>query len=165
MELSARANQVRLNLGAGKQVLDGWVSVDLAGDPDIRADVRELPLPDDYADEIQAIHLFEHIYRWEADAVLAEWFRVLKPGGRLSLELPDLLKCCANILGGMGERAGLWGLYGNPEYLDPLMCHRWAYSFEELRRMMKQAGFPRPRIRPVQFHKKYRDMRVEAIKP
>jgi hypothetical protein len=54
-----------------------------------------------------AIHLFEHFYRWECERVLAEWRRLLKPRGRLVLELPDLHKCCLNIVKGrQGEAAG-----------------------------------------------------------
>ena len=159
------ADPVRLNLGAGGQVLKGWISVDLAGEPDIRCDVRKLVLPDGYADEIQAIHVFEHLFRWEALDALIEWHRVLKPGGRLSIEVPDLLKCCANILGGGSDRAGLWGLYGDPSYGVDRMTHKWAYSPAELAALMRDAGFPKPKLRPVQFHKKYRDMRLEAYKP
>jgi len=155
---------VRLNLGAGKQVLEGWVSVDLTGEPDIRCDVRKLVLPNGYADELQAIHVFEHFHRWEALDVLVEWHRVLKPGGRLSIEVPDLLKCCANILGGSSDRAGIWGLFGDPQYGDPIMVHKWAYTPAELAGLMREAGFPKPRLRPVQYHKKYRDMRFEAVK-
>jgi len=155
---------VKLNLGAGGQVLEGWTSVDLVGEPDIRADVRRLPLPDEYADEVQAIHVFEHLYRWEALDVLIEWRRVLKTGGKLALEMPDLLKCCANILGGGNERSGVFGLYGDPNYGDPLMLHRWAYTPAELAGLMREAGFAKPKLRPVQWHKKYRDMRLEGIK-
>src|SRR5690348_3401520 len=61
---------IRLNLGAGRRRLDGYINVDLAPEPppDIQADARALPLPDAYADEILAIHLLEHLYRWEAPA-------------------------------------------------------------------------------------------------
>jgi len=75
-----------------------------------------------------------------------------------------LLKCCANILGGASERAGIWGLFGSPEYRDPVMCHKWSYSPAELAGLMCEAGFAKPRLRPVKFHKKYRDMRFEAKK-
>ena len=154
---------VRLNLGAGDKQIEGWTSVDLAGEPDVRADVLDLPFPDGHADEVMAIHLFEHLYRWDAPAALREWRRVLKPGGLLILELPDLFKCCQNVLANKGERLGAWGLYGDPGYREPLMVHRWGWTFAELKAELVAAGFRKVREKVPQFHKKARDMRVEAL--
>lgn len=154
---------VRLNIGAGGKVIEGWRSVDLAGDPDIRADVRELPLPDGYADEAMAIHVLEHLYRWDAPAALAEWRRVLKPGGRMAVEVPDIVKCCQNVLNNLGDRKGVWGLFGDPSYQEELMVHRWCWSAHELVEAMKAAGFRKVRVKEPQFHRKDRDMRVEGL--
>lgn len=154
---------VRLNLGAGHKKIEGWTSVDLAGDPDVRADVLALPFPDGYADEIMAIHLLEHLYRWDAPGALCEWKRVLKPGGKLILELPDLLKSCRNVLKSADLRMGVWGLYGDPGYREPLMVHRWGWTADELKAEMKSAGFSSVKVKPPQFHKVMRDMRLEAV--
>lgn len=154
-----------MNLGAGHTRIAGYVTVDLCEGADIHSDVRRLALPDDYADEIMAIHLFEHLYRWDAEPTLREWFRVLKPGGLLVIEVPDLIACCQNILAGMEDRFGLFGLFGGPAGENPLMVHKWAYSFEALRKVVRDTGFEKVKRRPVQFHKKNRDMRLEARKP
>lgn len=155
---------VRLNLGAGRRALDGFLTVDVQGDPDIKADVRSLPIPDACVDEAVSIHVLEHLYRWEAPAALREWHRVLKPGGLLAIEVPDLLKCAASIIAGGKERAGVWGVFGDPNYGDPLMVHRWCYTAAELCGELRKVGFARVRVRDPQFHKPYRDMRVEARK-
>lgn len=155
---------IRLNLGAGHKRMEGWISVDLAGEPDVRSDVLKLPFEDNYADEIMAIHLFEHLYRWDVDAALAEWLRVLKPGGKLVLELPDLIKCCRNVLTIEDERMGLWGLYGDPGYREPLMVHKFGYTPKMLRALLEKAGFQKVREKTPQFHKPARDMRLEARK-
>ena len=55
-------------------------------------------VPDASVDEIEACHLFEHLALHEAHAALREWARVLKPGGRLFLELPNF-DACVRILG------------------------------------------------------------------
>lgn len=154
---------IRLNLGAGNKRIDGWISVDLAGEPDVRADVLSLPFDDGYADEVMAIHLFEHLYRWQSQDALREWLRVLKRGGRLILELPDFEKCCRNILYGSDERMGIWGLFGDPGYKEPLMVHKWAWTADSLTKELLSAGFRRVKRKKPQFHKVARDMRLEAI--
>ena len=86
--------RVRLHLGAGDRSWPGWINVDCIGDQDLISDVTKLDLPDDYADEISAIHLFEHIPTPKVKQTLLEWLRVLKPNGQLSLEMP----CLDNIV-------------------------------------------------------------------
>lgn len=156
---------MRLNIGAGGKRIEGWLSIDLAGDPDIVSDVRTLPLDDNVADEAMAIHVLEHLYRWDAPAAIAEWLRVLKPGGRMAIEVPDLIKCCRNVLSSPDERLGVWGLMGDPGYREPLMVHKWCWSADELKREMQAAGFVKVKVGEPQFHKKKRDMRLEGRKP
>jgi len=73
---------IKLNLGCGKYVLDGWVNVDAATSPqaprppELLCDVKSISLPDECATEVMAIHLWEHLYRWECEDVIAEWRRL-----------------------------------------------------------------------------------------
>lgn len=155
---------MRLNLGAGNKAFEGWLAVGLEAHHDVKADVRSLPLPDDYADEAMAIHVLEHLNRWEAPAALREWRRVLKPGGLLVLELPDLLKCCKAVLSGAPPRNGLLGLYGDPAEREELMMHRWGWTPAEVIKELQAAGFTKIRERVPEFHGRrvFRDMRIEA---
>lgn len=157
---------VRLNIGAGQKREEGWISVGLEEHHDVRTDVRKLPLPDDYADEAMAIHVLEHLNRWEAEPTLAEWRRVLKPGARLVLELPELHKCCRAVLEGFAGYEGVPGLFGDPATRDELMMHRWCWSENELRQALLDAGFRKVRTGPLQYHgrKRWRDMHMEAVK-
>lgn len=157
---------IRLNIGSGNKKIEGWIGIDLDGDPDIRADIRALPFSDEYAHEAMAIHVIEHIWRWEALDVLREWFRVLQPGGKLVLELPDLMKCAQSILTHPDPRRGVWGLYGDPGYRSELMSHKWGWTQSELKSELLAAGFTKIKVRDPQFHgrRNYRDMRLEAYK-
>lgn len=159
---------IRLNIGAGEKRFDGWTSVGFDQAHDIVADVRSIPVPDCYADEAMVIHVLEHLERFDAPAALAEWFRVLKPGGLLILELPDFRKCCAAFLRAPEDvRNGLAGVWGDPTARDPLMMHRWGWVPEEVRKELKRAGFTAIKERRPVFHGKrdWRDMRIEARRP
>lgn len=157
----------RLNLGAGQMVVDGWQSVGLEAHHDIQTDLRTLPIPDDSADEAMAIHVLEHFHRWEALSVLQEWRRVLKPNALLVIELPELTRCCRNVLDNYEkQRYGTWGLFGDPNYRDPLMVHKWCYEEGELKALLVEAGFRKVRSSKPQWHgrKSLRDIRMECVK-
>lgn len=147
-------------------VLDGWLSYGLEDYHDIKGDVRELSMSDESVEELMAIHVLEHIHRWEVPATLLEWRRVLKPGGMLILEQPELLRCCRNVLDNPDARRGIWGLFGDPRYENPLMVHKWCWSEAELRATLVDAGFRKVRLMEPQFHgrKRQRDIRAECVK-
>lgn len=157
---------IKLNLGCGKSYLPGWINVDVseAYKVDKCADLRNLPFPDNYADEVMAIHVIEHFYRWEVDDLLKEWLRVLKPGGKLILECPDLDKAIRNILAGQPDQMGMWALYGDWNHKDPLMMHKHGYTPITLTQALRPFC-SHSEQKPAQFHKKdLRDMRIEATK-
>ena len=167
---------MKLNVGCGGKRLDGYTGVDAVERPgaDIVARADAIPLADGCVEEVMAIHLVEHVYLWEVPDLLREWHRLLSPGGRLVLELPDLLKCCQNIVEGFTyagkhpDQSGLWGIFGDPRDKDPYMGHRWAYTFRSLRPLVADAGFVEIVERPTLFHpvgRQRRDFRLEARKP
>lgn len=165
---------MRLHLACGKHILEGWVNLDMVKhpqatkDPDlIGVDVAKLPFNDAEADEIMAIHIFEHFYEWEVDDLLNEWARVLKTGGKLVLEMPDLVKSCRNVINDPSNlKMGMWPLYGDNTLKDPLMCHKWAWTFSTIKPRLEQAGFSKVKEKDPLWHGKKvkRDFRVEAIK-
>jgi SAM-dependent methyltransferase len=170
----------RLNLGCGDKLLSGYVNVDVAESragrrPDVLCDLRRLePLQDNSVDEILAVHVIEHFWRWEAGELLREWLRVLRPGGLMILECPNLASACAELLkdpdryaaaDANGQRT-MWVLYGDPAWKDPLMCHRWGYTPHSLIRLMSEAGLENVRQAAAQFKlREPRDMRVVGEKP
>jgi hypothetical protein len=60
----------------------------------------------------------------------------------------------------------MWVLYGDPQWCDPLMCHRWAYTPASLREVMEEAGLVNVRQEPAQYKmREPRDMRLIGEKP
>ena len=166
---------MKLNIGAGGRRLPGYTGVDVVERPgaDIVAPAHAIPLADAVAEEVMAIHLVEHLLPWDLKTALAEWHRLLRPGGMLVLEMPDLVKCCKNIIDGRmkggkhPDQLGMWGLFGDNRYEDPYMLHRWAYTFATLSPLVEAAGFRKIVERPTQFHpagRDHRDFRLEARK-
>ncbi len=172
-------NLIKLNLGCGDKILADYINVDVAQErsgkqPDVICDVRNLnKFSNDYADEILAVHVIEHFWRWEVVSILKEWVRVLKPNGKLILECPNLKSACEQFLqdpdlysgpGQEGQRT-MWVFYGDPSWTDPLMVHRWGYTPISLAKVMHEAGLRELKQEPAQFKlREPRDMRITGIK-
>lgn len=135
------------------------------------ADLLAIPLPDNHADRIAAIHVFEHFYQWEAPKFLEECKRILKSGGKIILELPCMDKVFNHIFIRMkkGENPSptfSWlPLWGDPRYQDPLMCHKWGYFKQDMKTILDSAGFVEIKDEEPNYHFPRRDMRVTAVKP
>lgn len=81
-------SEVKLNLGSGRVEIEGFTPIDRKlGD-----EVYPLANADESVDEIRASHILEHFGHGETDQVLSEWVRVLKPGGRIRIAVPDFEK-------------------------------------------------------------------------
>ena len=178
VEDSYPEGSILLNLGCGDIHWDGWINVDahvggwkVAAKPDVEADITDLPFGDNYADVIVAIHVIEHFYKWEVPDVLEEWKRVLKPGGKLILELPSMEKVFSYIANAMDRKIPMSGtfsflpLWGDPSFKDPAMMHKWGYFFAMLRQDLVKAGFDAVTLEKPRYHFPNRDMRVVAVKP
>lgn len=170
---------LRISLGCGRHTLDGWFCVDLQQNSqatralDMVSDIKKLALPDGCASQILVVHAFEHLYRFECDDALKEWKRLLRPKGLLVMEMPDLLKCCKNILENRKgpkheDQFGLWGLFGDYTTNDPTMVHKWGHTFISIKPLLEKHGFIDVVEKPTQWHLVghiWRDFRVEARKP
>jgi len=149
---------MKLHLGCGDRHLEGYTNIDIVPGPDVDivSSAHELKNVDDNSvDEILAEHLLEHLTFYEANRALAEWYRVLKPGGKLFIECPDLYGLCkafvkANEYQRFQSNQGSWALiqhiYGNQigrsqeEKLSQV--HKSGYTIHRLHEMLAGTGFP-----------------------
>lgn len=83
----------RLHIG-GKQAAPGWEILNAVPAPEVDhvGDARDLSqFADATFGEIYASHVVEHFdYKFELAQALREWHRVLVPGGRVLISVPDI---------------------------------------------------------------------------
>lgn len=171
---------MKINIGCGKQTWKDYYCVDAVRHPQasrapdlLHAFVfhgeqlaNRLPLSDGCAEEVFSGHFIEHVYRWESPAMIREFHRLLIPGGKLVLELPNIEAAARNLLAGSRDQLSMWAFYGSPDTKDPYMTHRWGYSPRSIKSLLESNGFAYVVVKPPQTHgaRVNRDMRVEAIK-
>ncbi len=145
-----------LDLGAGDDDLDGFHAVDFFTNPHAYgADLRyPLLIDDGVFDGIFTEHTLEHLNYAEVAKVLAECRRILKPGGRLRVIVPDLSIFAGRYVAGDGGWFGEW----EKEVLEPRgralatpmqalsfvtqeYGHRSAWDFATMRHFLAEAGF------------------------
>lgn len=133
---------MRLHLGCGERHIPGFVHVDVRAHPHVDrvAPVDDLGfLADGVADLVYACHVLEHFKRAEVPRVLAEWNRVLRPGGTLRLAVPDFAAICRVYV--EHGRLLLSPLFGGQDY--PENIHYTTFDEELLRGLLRRAGFHR----------------------
>ena len=74
------------------------IDLDESKRPDLRADLRAIPVPDGAFDVVHSRHALEHFGRAEVVPLLTEWVRILRVGGELQLNVPNALFAMENLL-------------------------------------------------------------------
>jgi len=108
----------KLNIGCGTTFHPSWVNIDFEPSSPLvqQYDIRKgLPYADNVFDVGYCSHVLEHLKRVEADKVLKEIYRVLKPGGIVRLVVPDLEKITRAYLSAL-ERVMAGDKAGEPDY-------------------------------------------------
>ncbi|HEU4701834.1 MAG TPA: methyltransferase domain-containing protein, partial [Conexibacter sp.] len=129
-------------------------------DPNIVGTIVDMRgVPSASVDAVWSSHNIEHVYAHEVPAVLGEFFRVLRPGGFVRIETPDLQEVAERIVRGLldepfartplGQVAALDILYGHTESIaaeNVYMAHRTGYTKSSLERKLRAAGFAQVEI-------------------
>lgn len=132
---------MKLNVGAGKNPLPGYVNIDIIPQhPDVQVgSALALSVPDKSCSEVFASHLIEHLTKPELVRFFREAKRVLQRGGVLKTVAPSMT---AGILEWVnGHRETQWleeFLFGRQEH--PQDYHRQGIYGPKLRRYTRMCG-------------------------
>lgn len=144
-----------INLGSGQRpfTTEGehfWLNVDINEKwaPDVVADGANMPMfADGTIDVIVAHQVLEHAGCGEAAPTVRECYRILKPGGRLIVCVPNMDALCRGWLAGrINTQLFMTNVYG--AYMDnEADRHRWAYDQSSLSKFLL-ASAPWSHIKP-----------------
>jgi predicted SAM-dependent methyltransferase len=118
---------IRLNVGSGERRLDGYICVDkyVQGEGIVQGDMLALPYADGSVDEIFCSHALEHLSFADAPKALAEWLRVLRTGGTLTLVVPNMEWVAAAYLHGTDRRLTRQLMWGNQQHEGEFHHNGW----------------------------------------
>jgi len=146
---------LRLHLGCGSNLLDGYVNIDRYNPKaDMMMDACELDYPDDSVDEIFTSHMVEHLTCPEFMKALKEWKRVLKGEGKLVIRCPNFEKHLRDWLNAdyrkrWGERnEGVNVILGFQDR-GPGHLNRNIFTSDRLSDLVNRAGFEIMECHPV----------------
>jgi len=191
----ASGPSTRVNLGCGPDAPAGWVNVDgswnawFSNHPGIRKTLelvgvirknvgaqwnvqplvhdltKPLPFEENSIGAIYGSHVLEHLYRTEAQALLEDCLRVLKPGGVIRMVVPDLHSMTVQYLENKSDSNALNRDTSPADYLNERLgfrnparpqgnfvfklyttwkdfhSHKYMYDSASLIRFMSLAGF------------------------
>lgn len=136
---------LRLNLGCGKNKIEGYVNIDVeeACEPDLVHDFLKAPLPyeDNSVDEILLFHTIEHINKRLHIVLLMEFWRVLRPNGTIIISFPEFSRCIDNWKTNKSGMREFWEATIFGRQLYPSDFHVCAMDSREFSSLMREVGF------------------------
>ena len=144
----------KLHIGCGDNYWASHTNVDLHNrKADILADACDLPVGAESYDLVESHHLIEHMPKSKAERALAEWLRVLKPGGKIFLSCPDIVAFFDLLRD--SDAPEVWdsllaAVYGQE---SPGMAHQYGYSRRSLRLALEAAGFVDVEVKTAVGHR------------
>lgn len=109
--------EIKVYFGSGYEHPEGYITVDMnesCSTAEVFADCTQ-PMPeiaDNSVDKIITFHTIEHVGHRRIVPMLMEWRRILKPGGKIVIEMPNLsaiIKRLSEMTHNSGEIKGDFG--------------------------------------------------------
>lgn len=133
------------------------LDIDPNVDPDVVASMTDMScVADDSVDALYSSHNLEHLYAHEVPIALAEWRRVLKPGGFLFVRVPDILEIAKVVsedkleatlyqspAGPISPIDVLWGHRSAIAAGNHFMTHKTGFTESTLSAKLQQCGYER----------------------
>lgn len=133
---------IKLHLGCGKRFIPGFTHVDLVhfDHVDYLSSIDRLDIfQAETIDLIYNCHVLEHFHRRKVQSVLAEWYRVLKPGGILRTAVPDFEALCELYTEKKDLSLVIGPLIGKQNYLYNV--HYNIFDYSSLEKQLMDVGF------------------------
>lgn len=140
---------VKLNLGCGTDKREGYVNIDsnVHCIPNRIMDVRDLDYKDNEVDEILARDILEHIPIAQCGPTLTKWFNILKPKGKIIIQVPNLRFLAEKIRDTKDpEKLIIWmkRIFGGQDH--PGNFHNNGFTPEIFKYLLEKIGFKKIKI-------------------
>lgn len=155
---------IKLNLGCGKDIREGYINLDIdpISDKVLKHDVEDLSdFADNSVSEVLAFDIIEHFPQRRINPIIKEWCRVLRPGGKLIIQTPDIEVIFSDYYKQAQTGKITWArfstiLHGKDE---PFQTHYVSLSFQWLKEILEQYN-----MTGVTKEKTAQNMKVTACK-
>jgi len=172
--------EININIGCGADYQPDCINIDR--DPNVRSDIStdytnidQLFAPQSIA-SITLNHSIGYLPIWEAQDFFKKAKRLLKPGGKLVIETPNILKAIEKIQTSVAsisngeiaeyiEGVRAFHAFGvdDMQTKNSYTPYSLSWSPEHIKHELQSAEFSQIKILPPQTHSMWRDMRVEAV--
>jgi len=146
------ANDIKLNLGSGEDIREGYINIDVREIKGLNLcfdlENHALPFENGIVSEIILKDVLEHISWRKTEWFLHECYRVLKRGGKIYVQTPDLEAIAKKVILNLdykygelsGYRAISFWVYGSGDY-GLASFHRTGFTIPTLKSLLESIGF------------------------
>ena len=168
-------NKIKLHLGCGPKILDGYINIDLYNiQADLMLNITELSyFESNSVDEIFMNAVFEHLYTFEQIPALTEWFRILKKGGKIIINsTPDfdaVIKAYVDkTKGNCKEIFDLSEVsrYTHGEYLEENklgQIHKDIFTKDKMKNLFEKVGFKIEKLESTCWENELNPVNIDVI--